>query len=240
MDASQTTASPSFMRAFERWRLVMATVTANSSAPAAQPSQSPVPATAATSSSAPAPTPSHEELAAQWNRCERWKRDLMHSSPIVVFLRKHLAVVGCPVANSNLVCTPCEAVRAGGFDNDTGTVLLCQNRFVGKKHMEDTIAHELLHMYDHCRFKVDWHNLRHVACSEIRAANLSGDCRFSREFFDRFQFKVTKQHQTCVRRRALLAVSGHPDCPDAATAERAVNEVWDSCFPDTRPFDEIY
>jgi hypothetical protein len=28
-------------------------------------------------------------------------------------------------------------------------------------------------------------------------------------------------------------------CPDEAAAERAVNEVWESCFGDTRPFDEV-
>ena len=28
-------------------------------------------------------------------------------------------------------------------------------------------------------------------------------------------------------------------CPDAATAEKVVNEVWESCFNDTRPFDEV-
>lgn len=28
-------------------------------------------------------------------------------------------------------------------------------------------------------------------------------------------------------------------CPDEAAAERAVNEVWGSCFSDTRPFDEV-
>lgn len=31
----------------------------------------------------------------------------------------------------------------------------------------------------------------------------------------------------------------NPACPDDATAERAVNEVWESCFNDTRPFDEV-
>jgi inner membrane protease ATP23 len=28
-------------------------------------------------------------------------------------------------------------------------------------------------------------------------------------------------------------------CPDKATAERVVNEVFESCFKDTRPFDEV-
>lgn len=45
--------------------------------------------------------------------------------------------------------------------------------------------------------------------------------------------------QACVRRRAVLSVRANPACPDDATAERAVNEVWESCFNDTRPFDEV-
>jgi inner membrane protease ATP23 len=31
----------------------------------------------------------------------------------------------------------------------------------------------------------------------------------------------------------------NPGCPDRETAEKAVNEVWESCFNDTRPFDEV-
>lgn len=46
--------------------------------------------------------------------------------------------------------------------------------------------------------------------------------------------------QTCVKRRAVLSVEANPSCKDRAMAERAVNEVWESCFKDTRPFDEIY
>ena len=50
---------------------------------------------------------------------------------------------------------------------------------------------------------------------------------------------TTTHCKACVRRRAILSVSANPNCPDEAAAERAVNEVWDSCFNDTRPFDEV-
>jgi inner membrane protease ATP23 len=40
-----------------------------------------------------------------------------------------------------------------------------------------TLTHELVHAYDHCRAYVDWTNCVHHACSEVRAANLSGDCK---------------------------------------------------------------
>jgi len=31
-------------------------------------------------------------------------------------------------------------------------------------------VHELVHMYDHAVFEVDWSNLRHHACSKVRLA----------------------------------------------------------------------
>ncbi|GBE77528.1 peptidase M76 family-domain-containing protein [Sparassis latifolia] len=171
--------------------------------------------------------------------CEKWKRELMNYSPAVVFMLKHLRLSGCPVSSENIVCTPCDYNRAGGFVPELGVIALCQGKFFSRNHMEDTMVHELVHMYDHCKFKVDWTNLRHHACSEIRANSLSGDCKFTREL-RRGQLAFSKQHQECVRRRAVLSVSANAACPDVAAAERAVNEVWDSCFNDTRPFDEIY
>ncbi|KAL7422777.1 Mitochondrial inner membrane protease atp23 [Cryptotrichosporon argae] len=179
-----------------------------------------------------------QKLEKDWDRCEGWKKELMTTSPIIVFLLNHLRLSGCAFPASSIQCHPCDAARAGGFAPAAG-VLLCQDRFASKKHMEDTLAHELIHAYDHCKFDVDWANLRHHACSEIRAANLSGDCRFGREVQRGF-YAFSKQHQVCVKRRAVLSVAANPACADAATAERAVNEVWESCFKDTRPFDEIY
>ena len=100
----------------------------------------------------------------------------------------------------------------------------------------------MVHAYDYLRFKVDFqtHDLRHAACTEIRASSLSGECRFWREFWHRAQYKVTYQHQECVKRRATLSVAARPNCRDDVEAAKVVNEVWDSCFADTRPFDEIY
>jgi inner membrane protease ATP23 len=87
--------------------------------------------------------------------------------PIVVFMMKHLKLSGCDVPPSNILCAPCDMTRAGGFSPDPGAVTLCAGHFFSQQHMESTIVHELMHMYDHCRFKVDWGNLRHHACSEV-------------------------------------------------------------------------
>jgi mitochondrial inner membrane protease ATP23 len=38
----------------------------------------------------------------------------------------------------------------------------------------------------------------------------------------------------------VQSVMNRPACKDDVQAIKVVNEVWDSCFSDTRPFDEIY
>lgn len=48
--------------------------------------------------------------------------------------------------------------------------------------------------------------------SEIRASNLSGDCKFMQEFM-RGNIGIKAQHQKCVKRRATLSVAMNPNCP---------------------------
>ena len=35
------------------------------------------------------------------------------------------------------------------------------------------MVHELLHAFDHCRFKVDYKDIRHLACGEVGLLVLS-------------------------------------------------------------------
>lgn len=174
-------------------------------------------------------------------------------------MREKLNDLGGDINQQNIDCRRCHTFQSGGFDPVYG-IRICTNNIRNQGHLEDTLAHgmserlalglghhdtnrglEMVHAYDHLRFKVDWENdLRHAACTEIRASSLSGECRWAREFFTRGQRKLTQQHQECVRRRATLSVAGRPFCKDDVQAAKVVNEVWDSCFADTRPFDEIY
>lgn len=143
---------------------------------------------------------------------------------------------------SKIICDVCDQLKSGGFNTEMG-ILLCQNRLKDKWHLEDTLSHELIHWYDNLKWDVNWLNLRHHACSEIRASSLSGECRFWQEYKRRGMgngFKVNRGHQECVKRRAILSVIGNPNCKSKEEATKVVNEVWESCFNDTRPFDEIY
>jgi mitochondrial inner membrane protease ATP23 len=57
--------------------------------------------------------------------------------------------------------------KAGGFDPDYG-IQICANEMRNQGHLEDTMAHEMVHAYDHLRFKLDWtDSLRHAACAEV-------------------------------------------------------------------------
>jgi hypothetical protein len=93
-------------------------------------------------------------------------RNAPHAGPAVVFMLKHLNLSKCPFPSSSIQCHPCPPTRSGGFSPDHG-ILLCQNRFFSKRHMEDTLTHELVHAFDHCKFDVKWNDLRHHACSEV-------------------------------------------------------------------------
>ncbi|PGH17978.1 mitochondrial inner membrane protease ATP23 [Polytolypa hystricis UAMH7299] len=178
--------------------------------------------------------------AADCRRCENHRDYLLKYSPVIRFLQDNIKQLGGDISNHNVYCRRCPQRQAGGFDPDFG-IKICANQVRTQSHLEDTIAHEMIHAYDHLRFKVDWHtNMRHAACAEIRASSLSGECRWATEFFTRGQWKLTQQHQECVRRRAALSVSARPLCRDEKHARQIVDEVWDSCFRDTRPFDEIY
>lgn len=177
-------------------------------------------------------------------RCEKDKKWLFDNSPIVRFMAHNISLLGpangeAAITPERVRCRRCDTKQSGGFDPQYG-ILVCANQLRNRGHLEDTLAHEMVHAYDHLRFKLDPFDLRHAACMEIRASTLSGECRFGREFITRGQWNVTQQLQECVRRRAALSVANRPGCKDDVQAARVVNEVWDSCFNDTRPFDEIY
>lgn len=133
------------------------------------------------------------------------------SNPSVRFLFKHLSRTNCPPTRENVACRRCDANLAGGFQDD-GNILLCSNHLTTQSHTSNTLVHEAIHAFDSCRANVDWSNCVHHACSEIRAAALSGDCNFTREVFLRRNFSIAKQFQKCVKRRAELSVSLNPYC----------------------------
>jgi inner membrane protease ATP23 len=149
---------------------------------------------------------------------------------------EHMAKKGCPVTPEFFSCRPCGDIPAvGGYVPDEG-VVLCADNVRTQGEVTRTIRHELIHAFDHCRAHVDWNNLEHVACAEVRAQNLSGECEWFEEV-NRGNIGLKKHHQECVRRRAELSV--RQINPDPALAAAAVKKVFDRCFADTEPYNRI-
>ena len=93
----------------------------------------------------------------------------------MIFLRQNIEALNGDINAKNVRCERCPARRdeegrlhrqGGGFHPDAG-ILICANEMRDKKHLEDTLAHEMIHAWDQLRWKVDWADLRHAACSEV-------------------------------------------------------------------------
>lgn len=108
--------------------------------------------------------------AADCARCAKHRDYLLQYSPVVRFLREQINELGQDINSDNVRCKRCTTRQSGGFDSEYG-ILLCANQLRNRGHVEDTMAHEMVHAWDHLRFKVERGNLRHAACTEVRAAN---------------------------------------------------------------------
>nr|XP_045000714.1 mitochondrial inner membrane protease ATP23 homolog [Jaculus jaculus] len=104
--------------------------------------------------------------------------------------------------------------------------------------MNRVVTHVLIHASDDCGAHVHWFtNVRHLACSEIHVAKLSGDCPLLNEVF-RFRFGLKQHHQTCVQDRAILSSLAVRNI-SKEEAQKVVDDVFESCFNDLEPFGRI-
>uniref|UniRef100_A0A1A8G4I6 Mitochondrial inner membrane protease ATP23 n=1 Tax=Nothobranchius korthausae TaxID=1143690 RepID=A0A1A8G4I6_9TELE len=184
-------------------------------------------------------SPVKEALITFNHKCQFMLQVAMETSPYAKLLLSAMNNSGCKVSKDrHLSCEDCDGTVSGGFDAASSQIVLCQNNIHQQAHMNRVLTHELIHAFDHCRAHVDWfNNFRHLACSEIRAANLSGDCSFTNEA-SRFNLGLKEHHQECVRGRALRSILAVRKI-SREEAQKIVDEVFDSCFNDHAPFGRI-
>ncbi len=112
----------------------------------------------------------------------------------------------------------------GGYHN-TGSIGICASNINTNTPFAEIIVHELIHAYDACvKFNHDdWGECELVACSEIRAYNLSGICNSDK-----------KNYKQCVKNKAIQSLTtGRPGC--AAQAQEYVDKVFEECFNNRAP-----
>jgi mitochondrial inner membrane protease ATP23 len=104
----------------------------------------------------------HEERDCK--RCEEYRDWLFTFSPIVRFMSEKVGELNGKLTEDGEVHR-----QSGGFSPNHG-ILLCANEIRDRKHLEDTLTHEMVHAWDHLRWKVDWQgdkDLKHAACTEV-------------------------------------------------------------------------
>ena len=67
----------------------------------------------------------------------------------------------------HFVCEPCPPRINGFLDAPRNQIVLCQNAVYSAENAGQTLTHELIHLYDHCRGNVNWDDPRQQACSEV-------------------------------------------------------------------------
>ncbi|KAI6654277.1 Mitochondrial inner membrane protease ATP23-like [Oopsacas minuta] len=162
------------------------------------------------------------------------------TDPTVIHMLISMHEAGFPVKISrDFACEPCSPRVAGGFDPRRQQIVLCENNIYSQIHMNEVLTHELVHSFDDKSVNLDWHDLKHLACTEVRAANLSGECSFSKENFIRFNFGFKSHNRECVKHRAAQSISTVKEGVSYDQAREIIDSVFDQCYSYTRPFQGI-
>lgn len=169
-------------------------------------------------------------------RCEQYVAEAFEKNPRVKLLAAALKSVGCEVDLKRHVCCEfCHSWVTGGYDNRYNQIVICQNNTT-KAMVSGVIGHELLHVYDWCRAKLDWDNLEHIACTEIRAANLFHCSILSGIWASSVNiFNLKKAHADCVKQKAVASVLAVRPSLSKAEAWSITERVFDKCYNDLEP-----
>ena len=129
-------------------------------------------------------------------RCLRMAEHARTQSPRVAHLLRKIGALptpagaagatGCGLAAEPVACEDVfgSAPVGAAYDHARRRVVLnprAPPAFLTQAEVTRAVAHELVHAFDSCRAALDPRDCSHVACTEVRAANLSGDCDFSVE-----------------------------------------------------------
>lgn len=109
---------------------------------------------------------------------------LLRWSPTILFLNDKIADLnhGQRLGPDQIRCARCPGRltsdgrverQSGGFEPAHG-ILVCANEVRNRGHLEDVLAHEMVHAYDSLRWEVDFRgqrDLRQAACTEVSFSN---------------------------------------------------------------------
>ncbi|MDR1497785.1 MAG: hypothetical protein LBS59_05155, partial [Puniceicoccales bacterium] len=152
-------------------------------------------------------------------RCEAAKNSALNRNAKGKSLMRALRNKKCHIPQISCEC--CEGKNSGTFDPTSKNIKICYNKSPSEDHVIETVVHELIHAYDDCN-GTNWGNCNERAFSEIRAVNLSGNCRRGGYYRGK-----NESYEGCVKRIAALSTKEDPACGDGTAA---VSAVFNRCF----------
>ncbi len=169
--------------------------------------------------------------------CEKALIKCAESNSVVRTMLKALKSQGCPVKlDRHFSCDLCQlgadvASSWGGYDERANVAFVCANNVSGQDRTCSAAAHGLLSMFDRCAGGADPRNADHLACTEVRRANLFS-CRGS--VSDLAGGGGNGKHEECVKSLATERLVKAMFVEESA-ARQAVDRVFDKCYKDLEP-----
>ena len=172
--------------------------------------------------------------------CYNQARQCIVSNQSIRHLLNALSSHGCPFDfDRHLTCELTRENLRGGFDGSTCQIVLYPENLHSSDEFCTIFHHELIHAYDYCRVKIDFHNPYHLACTEIRAASLTNQCSLFHHFSSSSRpFFIKNQHATCVRNRTRESMKICSDQP-RINLNQIINDVFLRCYHDTEPYNDL-
>lgn len=169
-------------------------------------------------------------------KCERTVYKCFMTSKLIKLMRGALKASGCDIdLGRHVVCEVCNSRVSGGYDPETNQIVICQNNSRSEGIVQGIMTHEMIHMFDYCNNKVDFRNIDHLACTEIRAANLT-HCSLTSSILqgDVSPFSIKANHKDCVKRKAITSIISVRNV-SVEEAIAAVERVFPKCYNDLEP-----
>jgi len=169
-------------------------------------------------------------------KCENRVWKVAKSSPMVKIMMSALESSGCPVDLSrHVACEVCETSVTGGYDAQNNQIVVCQNMCKSDSLVNGVLTHEMIHMFDACRHDLDFKNIEHLACTEIRAANLT-HCSFITSVSHGASYigNIARSHEECVKVKASWSVVAAKNV-SIEEARKVVDQVYPQCSKDLEP-----
>jgi len=173
--------------------------------------------------------------------CHTHVIDAFTEVPMVRTLLGALEAQGCPIKlERHVSCDICSpdlkgVASKGGYDERVNQIFVCANHSRSKSEVYGNLVKGLIAAFDRCTGKTDYRDVDHLACTEVRKANLA-DCDLSASLSrPDGNFAIRRQHAHCVRNTAVESMV-KIRFMDRMAAETAVDRVFKKCYSDLEPF----